>query len=112
MISLRRIFLVSTIASALLAFPALAADPAPGISARELAAKLSAVRQDGSSYDRLRMEINGATKETLQLQIKQRRSKESSDVVYQVLFPKERKGESVLLRKSGNRAATGSHFLP
>ena len=112
MISFRRICLALTLTSAVLALPALGADPAPGITARDLAAKLSTVRQDGSSYVRLRMEISGATKETLQLQIKQRRSKESSDVVYQVLFPKERKGESVLLRKSGNRAATGSVFIP
>ncbi len=90
-----------------------AADPAPAASAKDLAAKLSALRQDGSSYVRLRMEIKtGAAPETLQLQIKQRRTKDSSEVLYQVLFPKERKGESVLLRKSGNRAATGSLFVP
>lgn len=84
---------------------------APG-SAAELAGKLSALQQDGGSYVRLRMEINGGSKETLQLQIKQRRTKNASDVVYQVLFPKERKGESVLLRKSGNRMATGSVVVP
>lgn len=88
-----------------------AADPAP-MSASELAAKLSELRQDGTSYVRLRMEIKGATTETLQLQIKQRRTKGTTDVLYQVLFPKERKGESVLLRKSGSRAASGSTFTP
>jgi len=61
---------------------------------------------------RLRMEIKGATTETLQLQIKERRTKSSSEVVYQVLYPKERKGESVLLRKIGNRPASGSVFVP
>jgi hypothetical protein len=64
------------------------------------------------TYVRLRMEIQGAAKETLQLQIKERRTKNSSEVVYQVLYPKERKGESVLLRKIGNGPATGSVFVP
>lgn len=89
-----------------------AAETAAPMTASELAARLSALRQDGSSYVRLRLEINGAKKETLQLQIKQRRTKGATEVVYQVLFPKERKGESVLLRKLGNRPATGSIFTP
>ena len=58
------------------------------------------------------MEIKGATKETLQLQIKERRTKGASEVVYQVLFPKERKGESVLLKKIGTGSASGSVFVP
>ncbi len=89
-----------------------AADPAAPASAVELASRLSALRQDGASYVRLRLEINGAKKETLQLQIKQRRTKNSTEVVYQVLFPKERKGESVLLRKAGGRPASGTLFTP
>ena len=80
-------------------------------SASELASKLSALRQDGASYVRLRMEIKGAKPETLQLQIKQRLTKGSSEVVYQVLFPKERKGESVLLKRVG-RSLSGSIFTP
>ena len=85
--------------------------PSP-TTANDLAARFSALRQDGASYVRLRMEIKGATKETLQLQIKERRTKNSSEVVYQVLYPKERKGESVLLRKIGNGPASGSVFVP
>ncbi|HSI11701.1 MAG TPA: hypothetical protein VK961_06635, partial [Chthoniobacter sp.] len=84
-----------------------AADPAAG----ELASKLSALRQDGNSYVRLRMDIKGAKSETLQLQIKQRMGKNTSEVVYQVLFPKERKGESVLLKRTG-KSSNGSIFLP
>ena len=72
------------------------------MTANDLASRLSALRQNGVSYVRLRMEIKGATNETLQLQIKERRTTNSSEVVYQVLYPKERKGESVLLRKIGN----------
>jgi hypothetical protein len=88
-----------------------AKSPSP-MTANDLASRLTALRQDGASYVRLRMEINGATKETLQVQIKERRTKSSSEVVYQVLYPKERKGESVLLRKIGNRPASGSVFVP
>ena len=87
-----------------------AAENAAPLSAADFAARLSALRQDGVSNVRLRMEISGAKKETLQLQIKQRRTKNATEVVYQVLFPKERKGESVLLRKFGNRPATGTVF--
>lgn len=94
------------------AFSTYAADNAAPMTAGELAKRLSALRQDGASYVRLRMETKGATKETLQLQIKQRQTKTATEVVYQVLWPKERKGESVLLRKTGNRAASGSVFVP
>lgn len=79
------------------------------ISAAELAGRLSAMRQDGTSYARMKMDTGGTT---LQLQMKARRSRNSTEVVYQVLWPKERKGEAVLLRKSGNGAATGTHFTP
>lgn len=89
---------------ALLALSANAADPATG-----LAAKLSASQQDGSSLVRLKMEARGVT---LQLQIKQRRTASATEVIYQILWPKERLGESVLLIKIGNQAATGTHFVP
>jgi hypothetical protein len=95
-----------------LAFSSRAAErPAP-MTANDLASRLSAFRQNGVSYVRLRMEIKRATTETLQIQIKERRTKNSSEVVYQVLYPKERKGESVLLRKIGNDPASGSVFVP
>ncbi len=84
---------------------------APAMTAADLAARLSANRQDGTSYVRLRLETS-APKNVLQLQIKQRATKAGSEIVYQVLFPKERKGESVLLRKSGNRAGSGVTFTP
>jgi len=98
-----------------LVFSSRAAEGPSPMTANDLASQLSAFRQNGVSYVRLRMEIRGATreiKETLQLQIKERRTKGSSEVVYQVLYPKERKGESVLLRKMGNGPASGSVFMP
>jgi hypothetical protein len=87
-------------------------DATKGSSAAELASRLSAMRQDGTSSIRMRMEIRGESKTNLQLLVKQRRTKDTSEVVYQVLWPKERKGEAVLLRKSGNGSTTGAHFIP
>lgn len=78
--------------------------------ASDLAGKLSAIRQDGTSFVRLRMEIPGAG--SLQIQTKERRTQGRVDVIYQILFPKERKGESVLLRKSSGGAPSGSVFIP
>jgi hypothetical protein len=95
-----------------LAFCSRAAESTAPMTANDLASRLSAFRQNGASYVRLRMEIKGTTTEVLQLQIKERRTKSSSEVVYQVLYPKERKGESVLLQKGGNRPASGSVFVP
>jgi len=86
------------------ALSANAADPAT-----EIAAKLSASQQDGPAMVRLKMESRGVT---LQLQVKQRRSANATEVVYQILWPKERAGEAVLLRKIGNQAATGTLFVP
>ena len=81
-------------------------------AASGLAAKLGAMQQDGASVVRLKMEVQGASKSTLQLQIKQRRSGSGTEVVYQVLWPKERAGEAVLLRKMEDGAATGTVFIP
>lgn len=87
-------------------------NPPAAVSASDLASRLSAVVQDGNSYVRMRLEVKGAAQETLQIQIKQRRTKGSTDVVYQVLWPKERKGETVLLRKGASRTVTGAVFVP
>ena len=101
---------------ALLVSSARSANPAPpAISATDLAARLSAWQQDGASYVPLRMEVKqppGTIKSALQIQIKARRTKMTTDVIYQILWPKERKGEAVLLRKSRDRSASGSIFVP
>lgn len=96
------------VAAAVLISNASAQDAVP--SAKNLAATLSNTIQDGSSEVRFKMEIppaNGNPKTVLQLQVKSRRSKSTTELVYQVLWPKERKGEGFLLTKSGNGAATG-----
>src|SRR4030095_14222532 len=79
-------------------------------TASELAAKLRA-KQSGSIFVRIRMEIGSGEKETLQIQIKSRVSDAAGDIVYQILFPKERKGESVLLHRAGHKF-TGTVFTP
>jgi len=103
------LFVATSVALSALAY---AADSTPPASGSDVASRLSALQQDGSSYVRLRMEIDGPAKQILQVQIKQRRTKTSSEVVYQVLFPKERKGESVLLRQTDGHVATGFVFTP
>lgn len=85
------------------------------LSARDLAAQLSNIIQDGSSVVRLKMDISkpsGGGKTVLQIQVKSQRTKSSTDLVYQVLWPKDRKGESFLLHKSAGRAPGGSVFTP
>jgi hypothetical protein len=71
-----------------------------GKSAKELASQLSANLTDGTAFIRLRMKTGGST---LQLQVKERRTRAGSDILYQVLYPKERKGEAVLLQSRGGK---------
>jgi len=102
--------ILASFAVVLCSISAAAAEPeAATLTAPELASRLSAKQQDGTSLIRLRMETGG--KGVLQLQIKSRASRATTDLVYQVLFPKERKGEAVLLRKSSGRV-TGALFTP
>jgi Outer membrane lipoprotein-sorting protein len=111
----RMIFrLLAIVYLTVLSYRAAAAESAPStISASDLAARLSAWQQDGSSYVRLRMVVSEpAGKNSFQIQIKGRRTKSSTDVVYQILWPKERKGEGILLQKGAGRSATGAIFVP
>jgi hypothetical protein len=105
----------ATLWLASLTFSANAADTDPAaISAKDLAAGLSAL-QEGASYVRLRLEVKHPTETTkiaLQLQIKQRSTRTATDLVYQVLWPKERKGEAVLLHKTEGTPPSGSLFIP
>lgn len=90
-----------------------AADPPITVNAQDLAARLSTLQQDGSSFIRLRMEVKQPSgTSAFQIQVRQLRTKTSTDVIYQILWPKERKGEAVMLTKSGNRAPTGTRFVP
>ena len=88
------------------------------MSAAELAGRMDAVSQ-GNALIRTKLEVRSGegAKRVLQLQIKQRRTKTSTDLVYQVLWPNEHKGEAVILHQTGKcvegldhrSAATGSH---
>ena len=75
----------------------------------ELAAKLRA-KESGSTFVRIKMQDGSG--QSLQVQIKSRVSDASADIVYQILFPKERKGESVLLHRSGNKFSATSFKPP
>jgi len=89
------------------------AEPAPpAMSAAELADQLDAVSQ-GSALIRTKLEVRSieGTKRVLQLQIKQRRTKTTTDLVYQVLWPDEHKGEAVILHQV-QRVAKGSIIVP
>ncbi|MEO8353830.1 MAG: outer membrane lipoprotein-sorting protein [Chthoniobacteraceae bacterium] len=83
-------------------------DPA-AMSADELAGRMNAARL-GSAAVRVRLETEspGTGKRVFQLQIKERRTRAGTDLVYEVLWPKERKGEAVILHQSGSGAPSGS----
>ena len=82
------------------------------MSAAELAGRMDAVSQ-GNALIRTKLEVRSGegTKRVLQLQIKQRRTKTSTDLLYQVLWPNEHKGEAVILRETGN-TSKGSIIVP
>ena len=92
----------------------LRADP-PEPSAKDIAARLTS-NLEGSSSVRLKMEVkdsaDGPSKGDFQLLIKQRRTAEATDLVYQVLYPRERKGEAVLLHQSAGHAPGGWVVVP
>jgi hypothetical protein len=92
---------------------AFAADPVVLMSASDLASRLSAQRENGSTDVRLRMEVQqprGTKKETFQIQIKERRAPAEADVAYVVLWPKERKGEAFLVRQKAEAAPEAWHL--
>ena len=93
--------------------PLHAADPAaPALSATELAARMNAVRE-GSALIRTKLEVQSAdgARRVLQLQVKERRTKAATDIVYQVLWPNEHKGEAVILHQAGG-TPKGSIIIP
>jgi hypothetical protein len=89
------------------------AEPAPpAMSAAELANRLDASSQ-GSVLIRTKLEVRSADgpRRVLQLQIKQRRTKRATDLVYRVLWPNERKDEAVILHQAG-ATSSGSIIVP
>jgi hypothetical protein len=82
------------------------------MSAAELAKQLDSVRE-GNALIRSKMEIQSPDtgRRTLQLQIKERRTKAATDLAYQVLWPNELKGEAVILHQ-GQGGSKGSIIVP
>ena len=85
----------------------------PATSAEELAGRLNAVVQ-GSALIRTRLEIRSSDggKRVLQLQIKQRRTKNTSELAYRALWPNEYKDRVVLLHQDAGGAPSGSIIVP
>jgi len=108
-----KIFFVSAFVAALCLSGIHAAEPVPpAMSAAELAGRMDAVSQ-GNALIRTKLEVRSGegTKRVLQLQIKQRRTKTSTDLLYQVLWPNEHKGEAVILHQTQG-ASKGSIVVP
>jgi outer membrane lipoprotein-sorting protein len=103
-----------TAMTALTALTAFVDASAAELSPKDLASAVSA-KQQGDAYVRLRLQVKpsgNASERTLQIQIKERRTKSSTDLVYQVLWPQTQKGESVLLHQEAGDPASGTLFTP
>ena len=91
-----------------------AVEPAPSaMSAEELAGRMDAARQ-GCALIRTQLEVRSLDggKRVLQLQIKERRTKTATDLVYRVLWPNEHKDEAVILHQHADGAPSGSIVIP
>lgn len=75
------------------------------LTAAQLAERLAAAVEDGDATARARFKTGSG--EVLQVQIKSRRGPGRSAVAYEVLWPGERRGETVILRRSGGGAPEG-----
>jgi hypothetical protein len=101
------------VAAALSTISIYAAEPVPpAMSAAELAGRMNAVSQ-GNALIRSKLEVRSGdgTKRVLQLQIKQRRTKTSTDIVYRVLWPNDHKDEAVILHQAQG-TSKGSVVVP
>ena len=98
----------------ILLLPVLSSAQDKSYSAPELIAAMKAARPSGGLYARLRLEhqVSGGKPVILQVQLKRRSvSGGGSETLYQILFPKERKGESLLLRVNGE-SFSGIAYTP
>jgi outer membrane lipoprotein-sorting protein len=115
MSSSAKLLFVAAIAIAALFVTAIRAAETPpaAMSAEELAGRMNAADQ-GTALIRARLEVRSpdGAKRVLQLQIKRRRTKTATDLVYRVLWPNEHKGEAVILHQGAEGAPSGSIFLP
>jgi hypothetical protein len=85
------------------------------LSAKDLAARLSGTVEDGESGTRLRLKIKptkGEGETVVQVQVKARRSAAKTEIMYQVLWPKESKGQAFLVQREGKGTAKGVAYTP
>ena len=75
------------------------------LTAAQLAGRLASAVEDGEATARARFKTGSG--EVLQVQIKSRRGPGRTAVAYEVLWPADRKGETVILRRSGGGAPEG-----
>ena len=111
--SVNSLFALALAAAAFCIISVHAAETAPSaMSAAELADRMDASSQ-GSALIRTKLEVQSPEggKRVLQLQIKQRRTKTTTDLVYKVLWPDEHKGEAVILHQDQG-ASKGSIIVP
>lgn len=94
---------------------AFAQAPAPKASANDIAAKLDPQSDTGTSYVRFRMQVQppgDAKPTTLQVLSEERHRAGAADMLYQVLWPVSRKGESVLLQRGKEGVISGETYAP
>lgn len=77
------------------------------LTANEIAAEVNAAQTNGASEIRMRMQVEKPSA-TIQIRIRERRTPSASDVVYEILWPKERAGEAVFLHQAPGKSPTGA----
>jgi hypothetical protein len=83
--------------------------------AKVLASQMSALRENNSTEVYLRMQVvgqGGIRKDIFQIRIKERRAPMAIDIAYQILWPKERKGEAILIHQAPSREPVASLVIP
>jgi len=111
------LFLPTVTIAALCLGSLLAAEPAaptpPAMSAEELAQKINAA-SEGSALIRTQLEVRltEGNRRVMQLQIKSRRTKTTTDLAYRILWPNDRRDEVVILHQDAGSAARGSVIIP
>ena len=111
------LFLPTVTIAALCLGSLLAAEPAaptpPAMSAEELAQKINAA-SEGSALIRTQLEVRltEGNRRVMQLQIKSRRTKTTTDLAYRILWPNDRRDEVVILHQDAGSAPRGTIVIP
>jgi hypothetical protein len=89
------------------------APPPPALSAEELAQKINEAGI-GNALIRTQLEVRltEGARHVMQLQIKSRRTKTTTDLAYRILWPNDRRDEVVMLHQDAGSPPRGSVILP